>query len=872
MNAAKALLAFDPPAVGARVKLERPPRPPMLKKPSASRQGKRISPQFQNLQHAFENSRVSVTDGAVDEVDPELVVVFDLAGTVDGFRSAAEAAGLEFLTEQLDESLDPNEDFHYIDNDTGGESPSVVVHSLYAVMTNATAIDELIRLFDSWVANPGLKFQHGLGKFKTLFAQLRAVRRWEAVDRVRDTGLLDQWRDRIALVGGSYSPEIIEVELWYRSTSAERFKAEVELKQIVSDANGEVLASAQIGEIAYHALLVELPVQQVEQILEKGASSVRLLNADQIMFVSPYQTMSVHPDGSGPANLVPNLPGQSPGDERPRVALFDGLPFGNHDQLQGRLIIDDPDDLAGGGRYPMNERRHGTSMASLIIHGDLTERGTPMSRPLYCRPILEPEAASLGERFVRNALLPDLIHRAVRRLFDGENGRDPVAPSVRLINLSIGSSARALVRRISPTGRLLDWLAVKYNVLFVVSAGNHLDIPIKIPQSAVLDTKEAKAAAIRSARDTSRVRGIMPPGDGLNVLTVGASHSDSSNIALPGTVWDVTGLGAPALYGAVGPGVRGSVKPDVHHTGGRAVYVKPVAGLTSDVTLQHAPVAGTGPGTLSAAPGRSGETNNVEYSHGTSNATALVTREANRIFDVLESLPDQDSLPLPDAQYHPVLARALIVHAASWSQEADRLQDVLQFAPATKRKHLTALLGYGALRTDKIAAGSGNRAVIVAAGHIRKDERHTYSVPFPVSLRAKAEWHRVTVTLAAMVPTAGDLAKYRASKVFFRSLYDDVPAVGQRAEAYHHAVRRGSCQHEMFESDKPLVFGQGDTIPIHIECQNDARNMLAAQTVRYSLVVSIETAAAVSTTIHDEVRAGLRAYATLDVRNKVQVR
>ncbi|WP_307807150.1 S8 family peptidase [Rhodococcus erythropolis] len=813
-----------------------------------------------------------MTQGSPDEVDPALVVVFDLAGTVEGFRNAAEKAGLQFLTEQLEDRTEPDEDFHYVDRTTGGASEDVVANSLYVVMSNATAIDELIRLFGIWQQDPSVTFERGLGKFKDVFAQLRTLRRWGAVDRIKDTGLLEQWRQHLELIGGSYSPEIIEIELWYRGTAADRNSAETTLRQLVTQANGRILADAQIGAIAYHALLVELPVQQVQSVIEQGAESIKLLNADQIMFVSPYTPMSIRHDNPEIAAEYTAVPEQLPTESRPRIALLDGLPLANHDHLRDRLIIDDPDSL-GSDDYPVSSRRHGTAMASLIIHGDLSKSDTPIDRPLYCRPIMQAEDVTYGERFIKNALLPDLLHRALRRMFEGEAGHEPTARSVRIVNLSIGSASRALIRRVSPTARLLDWLAVEYNLLFVVSAGNHTDIPLVIPASSIDDLDSAKAEVVKAAWKTSRLRGIMPPGDALNVLTVGATHADgAAGSAVPDTVWDITEEGAPSLYGAVGPGLNRSVKPELHHSGGRSHYVKPVDDGSPTVSLALARTSSAGPGTLVAAPGIGGSTNALEYTHGTSNATALVTREANRIFDTLETTFSETGSTLLDPQYHPALAKALLVHASSWANLGDRLQDLLAFDQYSRKSRLTALLGYGRLDASRAATAAGNRAVVVAGGAIGRDERHTYNLPLPISLQAKAEWHRVTVTLASMTPTVGRLARYRTAKVFFQSLYDDLPALGKRAEADHHAVRRGTCQHEIFESNRTLAFTQGDAIPIHVECQNDAHNLPRGDKIRYALVVSIETAAAVSTTIHEEVRAGLRAQAQQQVRDRLRAR
>lgn len=197
------LLALGSPEVGERFR--QPQRDmPRLSRPTAARQGERLSPQFQSLVDAFDAERAELSGGQVDEVDPELVLVFDLAGSVQDFRNAVQYVdGLEFLSEILDEASEPDDDFHMADRD--GRTDKSVQHSLYLVMSNATAVSQLLSLFQQWQQDPEMKFERGLGRFKSAFAQLRAIRRWGAADRVRETGLLDVWQERLAVVGQSVS-------------------------------------------------------------------------------------------------------------------------------------------------------------------------------------------------------------------------------------------------------------------------------------------------------------------------------------------------------------------------------------------------------------------------------------------------------------------------------------------------------------------------------------------------------------------------------------------------------------------------------------------------------------------------------------------
>lgn len=860
------VLALPSPRVGNRGR-QSPSVPPTVVGPGSTAQGARLSPKFRELSEALEHRRAELTTDIADEIDPELVVVFDLAGSVQDFKNAiAHIDGLEFLAELLEDETDSDDDFHM--SSAGEDRPTDKVgRSLYLVMSNNEAVRQLVRLFDQWVANPDMVFERGLAKFRAAFSQLRTIRRWGPEDRIRETGLLDAWRERLEVVGQSSSPVRVEVELWYRQDPANRRAAEDHVRAITTDSGGRVVSSAEIPEIGYHAILAELPTQEVESVLRDGAGSIRLLGTDDVMFVSPFEPMSVGPD-EVEAGPIAAMSEPAPTQALPRIALLDGLPVENHAVLQGRLIVDDPDDLTQD--YSLSARHHGTSMASLILHGDLSNSSGPLNRPLYVRPILRPhEFLSNSERIIGDVLFPDLLHRAVKRVIEGENGRPPAAPSVRVFNLSIGAETRAFVRRMSAAGRMLDWLSLEYNVLFVVSAGNHTH-GLTIAAEEAQDLERARAEALRSAKATARVRGILPPGDSLNALTVGATHADGAgDIEVPATAWDLAIAGLPAFYGGVGPGVGRSVKPEIHHSGGRALYARPIQVPGADehrVEIVHS--RATGPGVKVAAPGVGGSLNNSVFTFGTSNATALVTREASLLFDLLEEGASTGDPTFPDALYHPVLVKALLVHASEWGDGNSKLRRVLSMDALKARKELTSLLGYGVLNSDRFNRDLAQRATLIAGGSIERDQRHTYDIPLPPSLRRQAEWHRLTVTLAYFAPTSGALTRYRGTKVFF-----DAPekrfALGDRREADYHAARRGSCQHEIIEGDRALVFTDDESLTLHIDCMKDGATLRRGKSVRYGLVVSIETRVGSTVAVHDEVRARLRTRVATEVRGRV---
>ena len=150
-------------------------------------------------------------------------------------------------------------------------------------------------------------------------------------DRIQETGLYEEWKERLEVIGNSQSFVQVEVELWYRQDKNKQIKAEEIVRNNVSNVAGKVISRALIPEINYHALLVELPIQQVELFLAEGAESVQLLTVDEIMFISPYRPMALgwqDNDSIADDDLIKGI-ALNEGERiqgKPRVALLDGLP------------------------------------------------------------------------------------------------------------------------------------------------------------------------------------------------------------------------------------------------------------------------------------------------------------------------------------------------------------------------------------------------------------------------------------------------------------------------------------------------------------------------------------------------------------------
>jgi subtilase family protein len=842
------LLAFPPPVVGPIPPSDtRPPYRP-VHRPTAGRQATRLTPQFETLREAIEHERAELSE-ATSAMDPELVAVFDLAGSVETFiRAASLVEGLEFLGDLQEDYVDPDDDFYY---ETDGEvSDSGVPQSLYMVMTNAEAVAELVRLFELWRQNQSITFARGLNPLKEVFGLLRAIRRWGPEDRVRETGLLEQWAEDLAVVGAQGTARV-EVELWYRADEAVRRAAQTRVAELVTTIGGTVVAVSDHPGIAYHAMLADVPMEQVERVLAEGPSAIDLLKTETIMLVSPNRPMmlpATEPTIHGDVTFDATLP-----EHTPRIGVLDGLPLANHITIDGRLVIDDPDDRAA--KYAANQRSHGTATTSLIAHGDLTDPGPALRRRIYVRPILEPHDHFQRLEIVpRDELIVDLVFRSFIRMFEGDDEGEPTAASVRIVNLAIGDPVRVFVRRLSPLARMLDWLANRYNVVIVVSAGNHSGVQPAVSSVDLSDSEATRTAAMRSLRERARERRLLSPAEAINVVTVGALHDDKLAYEQPDTVVDLTLQGGPASYSPVGFGFRRSVKPEVLLPGGRQLFRSPPPGSTGTVEVEPAITAGTGPGLRVATPGPASELDYAGFSSGTSNAAALATRTLSHIFDELESLGEHDS-PLIDTQYQPVLAKTLLVHAAGWHDLADDMRSVLGLSGPATRRQLTQLLGYGPLRPDRVATAHSGRVVLIGTGSIGKDQRHSFQFPLPPVLSASTEWRRLTITLGWFSPISVRSQKYRMARLWFTPPRDELALTPMEAD--QNAVVKGTTQHQVLEGEAAVAFVDGSQLAIDVDCRSDAGPL--ATEVHYGLAASLEVSTAVQVELHEQVRQRIRA-------------
>ena len=849
------LLFFPSPDSADRTKRKMNPGKPL--KPSVSRQWERLSPVFQRLQQSF-NERCAELQRTPVGIDPEQALVIETIESVENFTNAVKRVrGLEWMGEIEIDEITPNENFYNVDKE-GERITTALKGRLYLVMSNQTALTEMLNLWRRYQANQNMTFDHGLTKFRDVFQYLKDIRRWGVEDRLAERKIFDIWREDI-----EFNPKRsvrFEAELWYRDNDNKRRKSEGVVSRLIQNLGGSVVSQCVISPIAYHSILGEIPAEKALQIIEQP--EVDLIRCENIMFFRPSGQIvtgkePIESDVSDYEFSEGDLPA---GD--PVVALLDGLPLENHRLLADRLVIDDPDVWAPD--YPAIDRQHGTAMASLIVNGDLNSGSNPLRRPVYVRPIMKPNTTDFNspreECTPDDFLFVDYIHGAVKRIVEGEGGDGPAAPTVKIINLSIGDSLRPFSQMVSPLARLLDWLSVKYNLLFIISSGNHLEkINIGIPCDNFLElnTTKRESLVVEKLYEDMRHRRLLSPAESINGLTVGALHADASQNVYLGHLFDLFQSELPSPVSPFGSGYRSSIKPDFITPGGRVLYDTSIG--SNHIEPKDTP---RGPGHQAAAPStHPGPPDKTKFCCGSSNSAALTSRAAGIAYDYLQSIFLEQASDSEFSTFGILILKAALVHGCNWNKQGERLDTLLRAGGDGKkiRNRISKWLGYGVADFEKALGCNPQRATLLGFGQLNDGEAHVYHLPLPSSLNAQRIWRKFTVTLAWLSPIASTTQRYRKAQLWFdfedgkeprKKLEGKLNVKGIDSDS--NATRRGTVQHEVFEGKTAVAISGEDFLRIKVNCRKDARKI--SSPISYGLIVSLEVAEGVGLPIYNEIR------------------
>ena len=839
------------------------PRPgprggPRVILPPRTRQVERLTPRFERLMRVFADSDALLElRNDPTSIAPERAVVFEVAGILKDFYAQAADLGLEYLGD-FEDDYEPNEEFYIKDR-----TDRSIAGRVYLAMPDVRALRELLSLWRLY--KNGRNMPDGKTAWRDLFSKLIDVRPWGPQDRVPQE-TIDFWKHTLA-----NSPDIpvrFEIELWFHEDISERDQSFARIEQELQTIRGKILQHVVIPEIRYDAALVDLPPNYVNDIINH--EDVNIVRVDEIMFLRP-QAGAIHQ----PKEHLEGMEGDGLetkdqiGHREPIAALLDGLPIQNHTKLDGRIIVEDPDDLSP--TYGVDQREHGTSMASLVIHGDLNKRESPIGRPLFVLPVMRLNERGM-ERTPNDQLFVDVIYRAIRRIKEGEGDQPASAPEVVLVNFSLGDEWRPFSRVMSPLGRLIDYLAYEYKILFLVSAGNVLDsISVRDYQSGTdfenAAPEDREKAILRALDENKAYRTLYSPAEAVNALTIGSAHKGSGfNNNLPASLIDpFTDEKLPNIASALGLGHRKALKPDLLFEGGRTPVR--IVGVDNNVTIKPATHPARLFGVKSAFPDHRGGIRYEDFTWGTSVATALATRAGHQIHDVIMDEDGGSNHIDTSESYMPLVIKALLVHGASWGSKGAMLDEF--FGPrgtgqhVARRDNIARLLGYGVPNISRVLDCTGNRATLLGCGQIDQDSAVLYRIPLPEDLEGERALRTLTITLVWFSPINPRHQGYRMASLDVSEMSENRYWIVSNRKPHQptdKTVVRGTVFHERRTGEDASVFVEDGSLQLRISCRATAGDLY--ESVPYALAVSFEV----------EIGAGIQVYEQIRNRLETQVR
>lgn len=714
----------------------------------------------------------------------------------------------------------------------------------YLMMPDTQALVQLVSLWRRWQRNALVL---GETPWRNVFQLLRDLRPWGPQDRVQDA-------DRNILadeIEGLEDDELIalEIELIYRANEAAGAEAEGDVGAAIAARGGAIVSRARISDISYHAILADLPVRAIRATIDLDLEG--LAGLDAVMHIRP-QSLASTIEIADPG--VPGIPAAPVPLGEPILAVLDGVPVAAHPLLARHLVVDDPNGLEP--LTPVAQRVHGTAMASLVIHGDRNAPSVPLPRRIQHVPVLGPHDAFPGRR-----LVIDVIYLAVTAMRDGAQ---PTAPGVLIINVSLGNSRRPFHGTLSPWARLLDRLAYRYGILFLVSAGNVLD-PLGLPAFGTHLAYEDAVDEDRVAGTLGGLAGVLAdrrlfsPSETVNGVTVGACNEDAvsaaDRLAARVNVDPYPLLRASNPSSALGPGFALSVKPDVLFPGGREqlrlshtdghLFVRPASPSRTSGLKVAAPPAGA----IGAAEA---------YTGGTSAATALASRTCHRIHDALEAAYD-DFTALPHLE-RAVLLKALVVHPARWpATMAERIKSIVGPVGGHHshiKDNIRRFLGFGYVDAEDAVACAEDRATFWAVGSLNRDRIATIQIPIPALMGGQARPHALSATLAWFSPVNPGRKSYRSVRLQLLKPdgLDALSVTPASQQPDGNQTNRGTIYSRRWEGSRAAAVGPDANIELVVQRDPDPSTPID-EPVPFGLAVTIQMPGVVG--IYEQVRQRL---------------
>ncbi len=404
------------------------------------------------------------------------------------------------------------------------------------------------------------------------------------------------------------------------------------------------------------------------------------------------------------------------------------------------------------GKTSADECGHGTHVAGLALYGDF-EAGlrsgafTPKLK-LFSGRILD-ENNENNSGFVENQII-EAVDYFCRHY------------NCRVFNLSFGDVNKPYrgghLRGLS---LILDSLSRDRNLLFVVSAGNH-----------VLSDVSPKGLAWRRnypdylLQDAWR---IIEPAPALNVLTVGSlAHRNqtfnSQSYPLDPSELSIAQPDQPSPFTCRGNSVDGAIKPELVAYGGNWAINTRAGNWLLD--------KGCGLGVVST--GHEHATGRLFAIHsGTSMAAPQVAHLAAL---VLRELPSASNNQI----------RALLCAHAAMPAASQAL--------ITQNKDFRQVCGYGMVDTSALFYSVEDAVTLLAGASIANKRHHFYEIPVPTTFTTgkSRRLRAISAALAYTPPVRSNRIKYRATRIDFRLVA--APGLDQVITMFNKATEKANYE------------------------------------------------------------------------------
>lgn len=824
---------------------QKPFSPRMVSKATSAQQLRTLGPKLESLRKALEQNGGILLRQDPDSLAPERAVVFEVAFDISGFSNAlSQIPGFEILDSETIE-LSPSERFENLKKAEDGSfqrsAGSLVVGIRYCAMPSAQSLTNLLTLWDLW--QKGKPLPTPFKTFGSAFSFLADLRPWGPKDRVSE----DVQEYLSELLESDPNREIaLELAIWYSASSQVRSSRQNAVSKSIRDAGGKVLKVTVIEDIAYHCLHVSVPASSAQNLSELKPVGLTIL--DPVMFVKSQSLWQIEAILPSDENIDTNLKPPLLTSVKPIAALLDNSPISQHELLSGRLRVDDPDDLSS---EQFADHSHGTAMASLIIYGDLDRRLPAIGSPLYVRPIL-PERQN-------DDTPPDFVETVYRAIIEmvAEGDRTPAAPSVFIVNLSIGLLTRPFTRLPSPLARVLDLLAYRFGILFIVSAGNSYKT-LKVPRFRTGSQPEGSTQADREVAILEAMlehrasRTMLSPAESVNAITVGAEYRNADVIQrnLPSLYHfaPYTSSGMPGIQTSLGLGVNASLKPDILMPGGRELFTLKGSGGDKGIEIVvAAPTSGSGGIRVAGLSGTPEfRPSSLSFSGNTSAAAAQASNLAVRLWEFAVGGLDSLAILERESKFPAVITKALLVHGASWDNNAETMKQAFKVPNyiVQSSENVARMIGYGPVDMDVVLQNDGSIATLIDYGNIAPDSSIQIEIPIPMSWIRGIWWRSLAVTLAWLSPVSPLTNRYNTHSLDFK-LPTSIDAVlgfmkGKPIQPHPLIGARGTVIHRRYGGNRAVPELEGNTFSIQMWCR--APGVTVPSLIPYALVVSVDSA------------------------------